>query len=79
MQLEKKAALAGPYGALANVTEIPGSPQLASLLFGAADNNASTFAPVPRPAPVIAVPLPLPLPRPLPPAVVAAAAAPSRA
>jgi len=87
MQLEKKVALAGPYGALANVTEIPGSPQVASLLFGAADNNASTFAPVPRSAPVIEVPLPspssaqiasdVPLPRPVLPAVVAAAAAPT--
>ena len=70
LQLEKKVALAGPYGALANVTEIPGSPQIASLLFGDADSKASSFAPVPRPAAVIEVPLP----QPVPPAVVTAAA-----
>ena len=70
MQLEKKVALAGPYGALANVTEIPDSRRLASLLFGAADSNATTFAPLPRPADVIEVP------QPEPPAVAVAAAAP---
>jgi Protein of unknown function (DUF2778) len=77
LQLEKKVALAGPFGALANVTEAPGSPQIASLLFGAADSNASTFVLPPPPVIVAEVPLPLPLPRPAPPAIVAAATAPA--
>ena len=86
MQIEKKVALAGPYGALANATDIPGSPQIASLLFGAADNNASTFVPVPRPAPIVEVPLQslspaqiasdVSLPRPVSAPVVAATAPP---
>jgi hypothetical protein len=64
MQLEKIVGLAGPYGALANVKEIPGSPQLASLLFGAADSYASTFTPVPRPAPPVVVASVVPPPAP---------------
>lgn len=75
LQLEKKVALSGPFGALANVTEAPGSPQIASLLFGAADSNASSFV-LPPPPPVVAE-VPLPQPRPEPPAVVAAATAPA--
>ncbi|MBI3703191.1 MAG: DUF2778 domain-containing protein [Rhizobiales bacterium] len=59
---------------MANATDLPGSPQLASLLFGAADSNASTFAPVPRPVAVSEAPLPPP--RPESPAIVAAVAAP---
>lgn len=86
MQIEKKVALAGPYGALANATELPGSPQVARLLFEPkvlALNSAPTFerppkpaAPLPPPAPV-QVTSDVPLPRPAPVPVVAAAAPPA--
>lgn len=73
LQLNKKIALAGRYGALANVAYDSGSPQIASLMFGAADNNASTFV-LPPPPPVVAE-IPLPPPRPQAPTVVATAPA----
>ena len=91
MQMEKRVALDGPYGALANATELPGSPQVASLLFepkALALNSEPTFerppksasiieAPLPPPAPVqVTSDVPLPLPRPVSETVVAATAPP---
>lgn len=91
MQMEKRVALDGPYGAPANATEFPGSPQVASLLFEPkvlALNSEPTFERPPKSASIFEVPLPstapvqitsdvpLPLPRPLSASVVAATAPP---
>jgi hypothetical protein len=91
MQTEKRVALDGPYGALANATEFPRSPQVASLLFGPKDSgldNEATFKRPPQPAPLTELPqlppapaqvasdVPLPLPRPVSATVVAATAPP---
>lgn len=93
MQSEKKVALAGRYGAVANATDAPGSAQVATLLFepkALALNTEPTIerpvkrAPIvvtpqlPAPAPAqIAGDVPLPLPRPLPAAPEIAMAVPS--
>src|SRR3972149_12160569 len=89
MQMEKRAALDGPYGALANAMELPGSPQVASLLFepkALALNSEPTFERPPKSASIIEAPLPppapvqvasdVPLPLPVSPAVVAGTAPP---
>lgn len=92
MQMDKRVALNGPYGALANATELPNSPQVASPLFEPkvlALNSEPTFerppksasiieAPLPPPAPVrVTSDVPLPLPLPRPvSAAVVAATAP---
>jgi hypothetical protein len=92
MQIEKRVALDGPYGALANATDIPGSPQFASLLFEPkvlALNSEPTFERPPQPGPLIELPqlppapaqvvreVPLPQPRPVPAPVLAAAPPPA--
>jgi Protein of unknown function (DUF2778) len=91
MQMEKRVALDGPYGALANATDLPRSPQVASLLFEPkvlALNSAPTFERLPKSASIIEAPLPppaavrvtrdvpLPLSRPVSAPVVAAIAPP---
>ncbi len=89
MQLEKKAALAGPYGALANAADLAGSPQVAGILFepnALVPNTAPTFERTPRSIgaprmivehPQVANVVPLPAPRPVPAAQVAAIAPPT--
>lgn len=91
MQLEKKAALAGRYGAVANATDVPGSTQVATLLFEPKTLALNTEPTIERPAkraPIIVAPqppapaqitgdVPLPLPRPMPAAPEVAAAVPS--
>ncbi len=78
MQSEKKAALAGPYGALANAADFAGSPQLAGVLFepNALVRNATptlerTQRSIGAPRMIVEHPhvasvVPLPAPRPAP-------------
>ncbi len=89
MQLEKKAALAGPYGALANAADLADSLQVAGVLFEPnvlAPNAASTFERTPRSIgaprmivehPQVATAVPLPPRRTAPTAQVATIAPPA--
>ncbi len=89
MQLEKKVALAGPYGALANARDLAGSLQVAGVLFepnALAPNAAPMFERTPRsigaPRMIVEHPqvvsvVPLPAPRPTPAAQIAAIAPPA--
>ena len=79
MQLDKKVGLAGPYGALANATDLPAAPRYAGVLFEPKIlglNGEPKFEASPQPAvgpapmvvehPQIASAVPLPPARPLP-------------